>query len=295
MMATAMSKAHPPALIWSVRRLRVYRACLRKYYFTYYGGRFGDSPRAREIRSLQRVRTRAEWAHARLRDALARAVREDANDVDKVAQSLLETLREDYRASRADEPGVLRLFDHAYALNTPAEVWRQAAEEAVACLRINLGAPFVKALPEATSSARLPEIEPPRLVLDGLAVSAPYAAAWVRETGPIVFDWAPEHDALNELLQACWALAAPSFWARDAEHVTGATLRIGDGVLRERRFEVEALDAVRETIFETADEMLFPLQETGDAGDALEEAFSCAENDTPCKTCAFLRVCPRWA
>ena len=41
--------------------------------------------------------------------------------------------------------------------------------------------------------------------------------------------------------------------------------------------------------------LLFPLEnpEANDAGDGAN--FDCAEDEEPCKTCPFLRACPRWS
>ena len=59
-------------------------------------------------------------------------------------------------------------------------------------------------------------------------------------------------------------------------------------------FSADDLETLREFVRDSADEMLFPLEnpETNDAGDGSN--FDCAADAAPCKTCPFLRACPRW-
>ena len=59
-------------------------------------------------------------------------------------------------------------------------------------------------------------------------------------------------------------------------------------------FTADDFETLRDFIRDSADEMLFPLEnpEANDAGDGAN--FDCAADETPCKTCPFLRACPRW-
>ena len=95
---------------WSKSRDDMFRDCLRKYYFHYYGAWGGwdphAPPRTRQLYILKNLQTRAMWAGDRVHRALhaALAVLRDGGEVptaDAAAEQLLAELRKDFRDSLA--------------------------------------------------------------------------------------------------------------------------------------------------------------------------------------------------
>lgn len=63
----------------------------------------------------------------------------------------------------------------------------------------------------------------------------------------------------------------------------------------ENVFTADEVETLREFIRDSADEMLFPMEDpaTNNPGDGSN--FDCTTDDEACKACPFLKVCPRWA
>ena len=133
-------------------------------------------------------------------------------------------------------------------------------------------------------------------LLDGLKVFAVPDLVVRRGGQVVVYDWKTGVADLAEhrAQLGVYALLALDRWtAAPAEIETVAY----NPVLDRREifaFSADDLETLREFVRDSADEMLFPLEnpEANDAGDGSN--FDCAAGDEPCKTCPFLRACPRW-
>ena len=119
----------------------------------------------------------------------------------------------------------------------------------------------------------------------------------VRRGGQVViYDWKTGGSALAEhrTQLGVYALLALDRWTAAPGEIEAIAYH---PVLDQREtfaFSAGDLETLREFIRDSADEMLFPLAnpETNDAGDGTD--FDCAADEAPCKTCPFLRACPRW-
>ena len=133
-------------------------------------------------------------------------------------------------------------------------------------------------------------------LLDGLKVYAVPDLVVRRGGQLLVYDWktgsAEPEEHRTQL--GIYALLALDRWPS----APGAIEAVAYNPVHDRRatfaFTADDFETLREFVRDSADEMLFPLEnpETNDAGDGSN--FDCAADETPCKTCPFLRACPRW-
>ena len=93
---------------WSHSRHEVFQACLKKYYFAYYGawGGWSESApaRVRELYILKRLHTRQQWAGHHVHQAIEFLLRNGRKDPAAAAGAearQLDLMRREFRDSRA--------------------------------------------------------------------------------------------------------------------------------------------------------------------------------------------------
>ena len=132
--------------------------------------------------------------------------------------------------------------------------------------------------------------------LDGLKVFAVPDLVVRRGGQLLVYDWktGAADPAEHRAQLGVYALLALDRWPTSPDAIEA----VAYNPVHDRRasfaFTADDFETLRDFIRDSADEMLFPLEnpETNDAGDGAN--FDCADDETPCKTCPFLRACPRW-
>ena len=133
-------------------------------------------------------------------------------------------------------------------------------------------------------------------LLDGLKVYA-VPDLVVRQNGHVrIFDWKTGSTDLAEhrIQLGIYALLATDRWTATPEEIEAVAYNPVVDRRETFAYSADELETLRDFVRDSADEMLFPLEdpERNDPGDG--SAFDCAENPEPCATCPFLRVCPRW-
>jgi hypothetical protein len=295
---------------WSHSRHELFQACLKRYYFAYYAAWGGWEPsapaRARELYLLKRLSTRQQWAghhahqaiefllkHGRHDPEGVRTAGAEAAQVDKMRREFRESRAGAHRADPVHVPG---LFEHEYQLEVPADEWKATVDRVGLAIRNFLASdlwPEFRALPD---DAFLAVERRTHFLLDGLKVFA-IPDLVVRAGGRIVlYDWktGPSDPAEHRMQLGVYALLAADRWTAAAEAIEAVVYNPVLDRRAEFRFSADDLETLREFVRDSADEMLFPLEnpETNAAGEG--SSFDCTESADPCKTCPFLRACPRW-
>jgi hypothetical protein len=294
---------------WSKTRDQTFRECLRKYYFQYYGGWGGwlkdADPRIRQIYMLKNLYTRQMWAgdhvHLCLEKVLGVIRRGlEAPAEDEAVRNMTEDMRRDFKDSRAgkyrqDPKRICGLFEHEYALEISDEAWKAIAEHADKCVRHFYRAPVFQKLRERPAAAWLEIEERSTFQLDGLKVYVQLDCAFRLEDGIVIYDWKTgKIDAeRNDVQLACYILYAMEKWKATAEQVTAIDLYLTDGSESPRQLDAERLEDAKNYIRDSADEMLFPLSDP-ERNFAEEDAFDFTDNESACRRCNFLKVCPKW-
>ncbi len=295
---------------WSHSRHDMFQTCLKRYYFAYYaawGGWAESAPeRVRELYRLKRLSNRFQWAghHAHLAiEFLLKNARNDPSGslAASAVPRQLEIMRREFRDSRSgayrlDPVHIPGLFEHEYHIEVPAEEWKATVDRVSTALRNFMASdlwPEIQALPD---DAFLSVERRAHFLLDGLKVFAVPDLVLRRDGQVTIYDWktGSSSPAEHRTQVGIYALLATDRWTASPNEIDAV---VYNPVLDQREsfvFSSNDLETLREFICDSADEMLFPLEnpETNQAGTG--ESFDCTESEEPCKACPFLRVCPRW-
>ena len=294
---------------WSKSRDETFRECLRRYYFQYYGSWGGwekdAAPRTRQLYVLKNLQSRQMWAGSRVHAAIRHVLEHVRKGVpppaaERVEEETLNAMREDFRNSRArkyrEQPKkICGLFEHEYAIEIADDVWKATAAHAEKCVRNFYHAPVFQKLRELPAAAWLEIEERATFQLDGLKVYVQLDCAFRDGDSVVIYDWKTgKTDAeRNDIQLACYILYAIEKWKATAEQVTAVDLYLTDGSEVSRQLNAEQLENVKDYIRDSADEMLFPLSDP-EQNFAEEDAFDVTDNESACRRCNFLKVCPKW-
>ena len=295
---------------WSHSRHETFQACLKRYYFAYYaswGGWEENAPaRARELYRLKRLSTRQQWAghhaHQAIEFLLKNARRDPSGEIAASAEPRqIDLMRREFRDSRAgayraDPVRVPGLFEHEYQLDVSAEEWKATVDRVARAIRQFLASELWRELQGLPDDAFLAVERRAHFLLDGLKVFAVPDLVVRRGGQMLIYDWKTGGADLAEhrTQLGVYALLALDRWTAAPGEIEAVAYH---PVLDRREtfaYSADDLETLREFVRDSADEMLFPLAdpETNDAGDGAN--FDCAADEAPCKTCPFLRACPRW-
>ncbi len=296
---------------WSHSRHELFQSCLKRYYFAYYASWGGWEPtapaRVRELYALKRLHTRQQWAGHHAHQAIEFLLKNARHDPTGSAAASasprqIELMRQEFRDSRAgtyraDPVHILGLFEHEYRLEVPAEEWKATVDRVSDALRNFLASDLWQAIRELPDEAFLSVERRSHFLLDGLKVFAVPDLVLRRNGKVTIYDWKTGTTPLAEhrtQLGIYSLLAIDHHWATDPGEIEA--IAYNPVLDRQETFfhTADELETLREFIRDSADEMLFPLEnpETNTAGDG--GSFDCTDSEEPCKTCPFLRACPRW-
>jgi len=295
---------------WSHSRHELFQTCLKRYYFAYYAswGGWDESShaRVRELYRLKRLHTRQQWAGHHAHQAIESLIKNARRDPGgtlalAVAPRQLDLMRREFRNSRAgayraDPAHVPGLFEHEYQLDVPPEEWKATVDRVSDALRHFLASDLWRELQALPNDAVLAVERRTHFLLDGLKVFAVPDLVLRRNNKITIYDWKTGTTPLCEhrtQLGIYSLLAIDQHWSTSPDEIEAVAY---NPILHQQEtfsYTADDLDTLREFIRDSADEMLFPLEnpETNSAGDG--STFDCTESEVPCKTCPFLRACPR--
>ena len=295
---------------WSHARHEIFQTCLKRYYFSYYGAWGGwqeTAPaRTRELYRLKRLSTRQQWAghhvHQAIEFLFKGARRDSSGAMAATAESRqIEIMRKEFRASRAgenrtDPVHTLGLFEHEYNLEVPPAEWKAIVDRVSLAIRNFLASDLWHNLRELPDEAFLAVERRTHFLLDGLKVFAVPDLVVRQDAKVRIYDWktGTAEPAGHRFQVGTYALLALDRWTGAPDEIEAV---IFNPVLNRREnfiFTAADVESLREFVRDSADEMLFPLEDprTNQPGDGSN--FECIAEEEPCKTCPFLRVCPRW-
>lgn len=296
---------------WSKSRHGTFRECHRKYYFHYYGSWGGwnrdADRRTRGLYVLKNLESRHMWAGKRVHEAIEDILRQlrTGNELPSEAvavQELVNRMRADFKESRArayrtNPKKACGLFEHAYEIDVPSEEWKRVADNAELCLHNFYQSDLLSKIRQLPEKDWLEVEEFSGFDLDGLRVLVQLDFAFREGDSIFIYDWKTGRSDKDqsEIQLACYVLYATQKWGVQPEKVVATALYLADGVEKPATITPERLDTMREFIHESADEMLFPLTDPDNniAGD--EEMFEFTEDPRACKSCNFLKLCPKWS
>lgn len=294
---------------WSKTRDEVFRECLRKYYFQYYGSWGGwerdADARTRQIYVLKNLQTRPMWAgdrvHRSIEGILGRLRRGEELPMEEIAVAkMLDAMRQDFRDSRAgkyrEQPKrTCGLFEHEYAVAVPDEAWKENADRAALCVRNFYASDIFQRIRVLPKDAWIEIEERSAFDLSGLKVFVQLDFAFRDSDRIIVYDWKTGRAGAgrNDVQLACYVLYAVEKWKAAPDRVTAVEFNLPAKSETPHTLDPEQLQSVREYIHDSADEMQFPLSDP-ERNLAEEDSFDLTEDERACKRCNFVKVCPKW-
>lgn len=312
--AAPAAGTRPPAppFVWSFARHETFQACLRRYWYSYYGAwggwRSDATPVVRELYRLKRLFTRQQWTGRHIHQALDRLVTHHLADpappaelAARSASRELDFMRDEFRDSRAGavqppQAAMSGLFEHEYGIDVPVAEWKDLADGVARAVSAFRATPLWQRLAALSPEASLPVERRASFLLDGLPVRAAPDLAFREDSDLLLLDWtSPDAPpATRRLRLGASLLLALDRWTADPAQVRAVSCDPQTGATADFAYTADEAADLREFIRDSADEMLFPLEDPERNIPGPADAYDCTADPAPCATCPFLRLCPRW-
>lgn len=308
----APARPAAPPFVWSFARHETFQTCLRRYWYSYYGAWGGwraDAPATvRELYRLKRLFTRQQWTgrhiHQALENLVAHHIADPAPPAELAARAAsreLDFMRDEFRDSRTGavqppQAAMSGLFEHEYNLDVPIAEWKAAADRVAAAVTAFCASPLWQKLRALPEGAILSIDRKTTFDLDGLPVRALPDLAF-RDAGVLhLYDWKSDRQPLPEhrLELGTYLLLALGRWTDDPAAVRATACNPVTGETADFTYTADDVENIRDFVRDSADEMLFPLDDPESNRAPTPDAFDCTAQPDACPACPFLRICPRW-
>lgn len=288
---------------WSHSRDACFRRCPRQYFFTYYGAWGGwerrADPRTRALYVLKHLRGRKAWVgesvHAAIHHSLA-ALRDGGSlfSPESIIEETLQNMRSAWRDSGEglywDDPKkTCALWEHEYDIELPDEEWKATVEHALNCLRTFFGSEVFRRIAALPRDAWLGLEDLASFDLGGTRIWVQLDFAHRDGDGVAIYDWKTgraDREATRQQL-ACYILYAAQRWRVPPELIVAREFNLAANSIHDTRLANAELEALKEAILGASEEMK---RLHGQA----EGSFPLTADESACKSCNFLRVCPRF-
>lgn len=287
---------------WSKSRHEKFEACLRQYYYQYYGSWGGwerdAPPEVRELYILKKLTNRHAWSGTAVHDAIRRILtllRDGAEiDPERIVATVRASMRAQFRESREGAYRFRKAFglrEHEYAEEVSAEEWRASWELVESCLRAFFRSRWVDLARSLPREAWLPIDELGSFLYRGVPVFGAPDFAFRAGGGVVLVDWktgkAREADR-DQLLG--YALYARATWDVPLERIQGRVVYLPE--LDEVEVVVDdASVADFERRMQDSIDRMRALLVDSERNLARIEDFPRTETSATCLHCAFRRPC----
>ncbi len=294
---------------WSKTRDELFRRCLRRYYFHYYGSWGGwevdAESRTRRIYVLKQLQTRQIWAGGKVHDCIKRSLHNLRRGIEPMKEKeaidmTLAVMRKDFASSRRGDyrknPKSAGFFEHEYGLDLPDDAWKETADHVVSCLQTFYRSSVYHLIHSLPVERWLDVEDFSSFQLDGVKVHVVLDFSFRDEDGNIViYDWKtgrsdPER---NEVQLACYSFYATEKWQVAPERITTIEFNLASGKESPYQLKGKGLQAIRHYIGGSIRDMK-QLLDDPDSNRATEDRFALTDRESTCRWCNFKKVCPRW-
>jgi hypothetical protein len=294
---------------WSTKRGNVFEECRRRYWFEYYGGWGGWSPRAddrtRSIYVLKQLKGRQAWAgehvHQAVADALHLIHAGLPADPEELAGEVVRRMRAQFRESRDREywsrpKKACGLVEHEFDIPVSDAEWGALADHARACLMNFFASPVLAELRALDRANWLQVEEMERFQLEGVPVWVKMDLAYRAADGRLrIVDWKtgkldPHPDPIQ---LTCYAIYASEKWKVEPERIETAVVNLGANESIVRQVDAALIATVRGRIRVSIEGMTKMLEGPREENAPLpESAFAVTDSTGVCRRCPFRKVCP---
>lgn len=291
---------------WSKSRDATFGACLRRYYFQYYGtwgGWDATAPeRTRHLYVLKQLITRQMWAGSVVHNCLERTLKNLSRGIevlspDKIIETTLAGMRDDFRSSRSKtywkRPKTCALFEHEYDLPVADEQWRQTADDVRECLHNFYISDLFATLRSLPRRAWLEIEELSKFALDDIPIWAKIDCSYRNGDGVRIIDWKTGRSMgeANTLQLVCYALYGHHKWRVPIESITTTECYLLPMRTNDYRVSEADVENILAYIRGSVADMHSLLADASGNEPLAESAFEKTDSERTCRRCNFLRLC----
>ncbi len=181
------------------------------------------------------------------------------------------------------------LWEHEYDIELPDEEWKATVDHALDCLRTFFTSETFQMIATLPRDAWLELEDLASFELDGMKIWVQLDFAHRDNDGIAIYDWKTgraDKETTHQQL-AGYILYAAQRWRVPPEQIVAREFNLAANSIHETRIATDEIASLKESIIIAADELK-------KLHGVAEENFPLAEDEAPCKSCNFLRVCPRW-
>lgn len=290
---------------WSRSRDGTFNDCRRKYFLHYYGSWGGwDAEAPEEVRRLyilKQLASRQQWAGRIVHEAIEMALHSLAAGHDMPVEpfiaDVIERMRGEWRVSKAgryrENPKLLALFEHEYAVVLKAEVWQAMSRNVATCLRNFFRLPLLAEIRRTSPEHWSIEHWSKMFEFESTAVwVAPDFGYWTEEGRLALVDWktggAKGEGAAFQL--GCYALYASQVLGVEPERVDLLEVNLREPIVTPHAWDEARLAAVRDQLRLSIRSMKAYLRDP-EANLAVIDDFERTEQARICRWCNFRAVC----
>ena len=294
---------------WSNSREKLFRTCLRAYWWRYYGHwggwSYSASPESRIAYRLGKMDSLPTWAGSIVHDTIQEsieALRDSGTPID--CETLRTRARNRLRKGWVESRDALwvrqpkqcvSLKEHYFGEQDALSIERtgEIAERIYTSLQSFCSGPYPGLLARlAPEDFRNVEVLDSMLI-DGQTVYVKPDLAFIHPDDGLLWlvDWKTGRPRIEDDLQlATYALFAQSKWGSEPNEVRGVLSYLATGEERRVELSQQALDDAREKIRNSMSEMRTLLHDV-DENVAVQSDFPQTEDKVRCRRCNFRQMC----
>jgi len=296
---------------WSKSRDEQFRECQRKYFYDKYaswGGWDRTAPReARLAYILKNLKNRWAWkgetVHHVIEHVLKSIRGKSALSFDAALEQLTQTMRRDYRFSKAkrymedpkNHPG---LFEHEYAKPVSDEIWKKIHEESALCLGNFYNSSLYKELLADDTASWLAIEDLEEYSFDGAKIYVKLDFARRRNGFVEIYDWktGKSDSAKAGVQMGTYAIYAMNKWGVGLENIKTYlfNLAAADPRPEEQVITGALIASTREVMTQSIEAMRGLLADPSKNVPKPRENFQFTENTRLCDFCNFYKICEKW-
>lgn len=287
---------------WSKSRHEKFDACLRQYYYQYYGSWGGwernASPEVRELYLLKKLTNRHAWSGTAVHDAIKRilSLLRDGHEVEveRIVSTVRASMRAQFRQSRDGDYRRRKAFglrEHEYEEDVSNEEWKENWEAVERCLRAFFDSRWPGLARSLPADAWLPIDELGSFDHRGIPVYAAPDFAYRTEGGVALVDWKTGKMRASDKDQLLgYALYAHATWDVPLERIACRVVYLPEMEEVEVVVDDASIGAFVRSMEASIESMRARLEDPA-ANLARIANFPRTENSATCAHCVFRRPC----
>ncbi|MEA2012480.1 MAG: PD-(D/E)XK nuclease family protein [Verrucomicrobiota bacterium] len=296
---------------WSVSRDRLFRRCLKAYYYNYYGSWDGwdkSAPwKTQKIYMLKKMTSLKMWAGSIVHEVIAEALNRYAQTGKtptagelqgyartKLRRGWIESVNKEWQQNAKK----INLFELYYGNGKSLlpETTDEIRERVYNALTAFAQSAILKQMLLAPYTAWKPIDQLSFFMLNELKIWAAIDFSYIDDSGTLqIIDWKTGRENTEELKVqlACYALYSMEKWGVQLSKIKLHGVYLNNNAsLKTFSFSDSDIIGAKEKILSSSAEMC-TLLDNVEGNMASEENFPCCENDRLCKYCNFKELCGR--